>query len=97
MIVTSETLPVSVNNNSAGILQIKGLEKYNYLRKAPENKIISSSLKMSKNPRNEIQRIAEWIQSDDAETVLSVSGSMFRFYKVLIPEVKWFLIEFVKD
>ncbi len=50
MIVTSETLPVSVNNNSAGILQIKGLEKYNYLRKAPENKIISSSLKMSKIP-----------------------------------------------
>jgi hypothetical protein len=97
MIVTAETIPVSVNNNSVGILQINGLEKYNYLKKAPENKIIASSLMMSKSPRNEIQRIAEWIQSDNAEKVLSISGDRYRFYKVLIPEVEWFLIEFVKD
>jgi hypothetical protein len=97
MIVTSGTLPVIVNKNSAGILRIKGLEKYNYLRKVPENKTISSSLMMSESPRKEIQEIAKWIQSDAAEMVLSVSGHMYWFYKVRIPEVDWFLIEFVQD
>jgi hypothetical protein len=97
MMVTSGTLPVSVNKNSSGILGIKGLEKYNYLQKAPENKTIAFSLMMMENPREEIQRIAEWIQSDDSETVLPVSGHLYRFYKVSIPEVDWFLIEFVKD
>ncbi len=97
MVVTSETLPVSVNKNSFGILGIKGLEKFNYLRKAPENKTIAASLMMSESPRKEIQKIAKWIQSDAAETVLSVSGCMYRFYKVHISEVDWFLIEFVQD
>jgi hypothetical protein len=97
MVVTSETLPVSVNKNSFGILGIKGLEKFNYLRKAPENKTIAASLMMSESPRKEIQKIAKWIQSDTAETVLSVSGCMYRFYKVHISEVDWFLIEFVQD
>lgn len=97
MVVTAQTVPVTVNKNSAGILKIKGLEKYNYLKKVPENKSIPPSLMMSENPREEIRKIAEWIRSDAAETVLPVSGQAYRFYKVHIPEVDWFLIEFVQE
>lgn len=97
IISTDQTVPICVNKNSAVILKIKGLEKYNYLQKAPENKAIAPERMMSESPRGEIRNIAEWIQSDAPETVLPVSGRNYRFFKVRIPEVGWFLIEFVQD
>lgn len=96
-ISTIRTVPVCVNKNSAAILRIKGLEKYNYLQKVPENKSIPPEWMMSENPRQDIRKIAQWLRSDSPEIVLPVSGRKYRFYKVYIPEVEWFLIEFIKD
>lgn len=94
MIVTGRTIPVAMNKNSFKILNIKGLEKYNYLKKEAENKSISSSLMMTKNPSKEIRSIAQWILSPEKKARLKVSGRTYTFLKEDLPEIGWFLVEF---
>lgn len=96
MIVTQDTIPVAINKNSFKILKIKGLEKYNYLKKEPENKSISSSLMMTENPSEEIRSISEWILSPEKEIALKVSGETYVFFKENIAETGCFLVELKK-
>lgn len=96
MIVTDSTIPVAMNKNSLKILRIKGLEKYNYLKKEAENKAISTSLRMTKSDSEDIRAIAEWILSPEKEIVLKVSNQKYSFIKQDIPEVGWFLVEMKK-
>lgn len=97
MIVTHRTIPVAMNKNSYKILRIKGLEKYNYLRKEAENKSISSSLRMAKSESKDIRAIATWIMSPEKEINLSVYGRGYFFVKEEIPEIDWFLVEMKKS
>jgi hypothetical protein len=93
MIVTHRTIPVAINKNSSKILNIKGLEKYNYLKKEAENKSIPLSLMMINSTMADIRSIAKWIKSPQKEITLPVNGRQFIFYKEKIPEIGWFLIE----
>ena len=96
MIVTRRTIPVAMNKNSLKILKIKGLEKYNYLKKEAENKSISLSLMMTKSDSKDIRSIAAWILSPENEITLKVSGEEYIFFKEDIPEIGWFLVELKK-
>ena len=93
MIVTSRTIPVAINKNCYQILKIKGLEKYNYLKKEPENKSISTRLMMSRSRSKDIRTIAQWILSPQKESTLAVFGRAYIFVKEKIPEVDWFLVQ----
>ncbi len=97
MIVTSRTIPVAMNKNSLKILKIKGLERYNYLKKEAENKSISSSLMMTKSDSKDIRSIAAWMLSPENEITLKVSGEEYIFFKEDIPEIGWFLVELKKS
>jgi len=96
MIVTRRTIPVAMNKNSLKILKIKGLEKYNYLKKEAENRSISSSLMMTKSDSKDIRTIAAWILSPEKEVTLEVFGKKYIFLKEGIPEIGWFLVELKK-
>lgn len=96
MIVTGRTIPVAINKNSSRILRIKGLEKYNYLKKEPENRSISTSLMMTKNSSNDIRSIAQWVLSPEKKTTLNVFGKNYIFLKEELPEVGWFLVELIE-
>jgi len=96
MIVTRRTIPVAMNKNSLKILKIKGLERYNYLKKEAENRSISSSLMMTKSDSKDIRSIADWILSPEKEITLKVSGEQYIFLKEYIPEIGWFLVELKK-
>ncbi|MCF6248028.1 MAG: cache domain-containing protein [Desulfobacula sp.] len=97
MIVTGRTIPVAINKNSFNILRMKGLEKYNYLKKEPENRSISSSLMMTKNSSKDIQAIAAWITGPKKEIDLMIFGEEYSLIKEKIPEIGWFLIELKKN
>jgi hypothetical protein len=93
MIVTDKTIPVAINKNCAEILKLKGLEKYNYLKKEPENRSISTSLMMTKNTSKDIHAISQWILSPEKKALLPVFGRDYEFFKESLPEIGWFLIE----
>ncbi len=96
MIVTPTAIPIAMNKNSRKILNIKGLENYNYLQKESENRAISSSLRMTQNRSGEIRSIGAWIQSPQNEITLQVGEEKYQFVKKEIPEVGWFLVEMKK-
>ena len=97
MIVTARTIPVAINKNSSRILKIKGLEKYNYLKKEAENQSISSSLMMTKSSSKDIRSIAQWILSSEKKTNLKILEKNYIFLKEELPEVGWFLIELIEN
>jgi len=91
-IITDQTLLVAINPGAFEILNLKGLENYNYLKKEVENRAIPESRMMIHHPRYEIRTLAQWIQTPDPSAVISIAGRPFRLDKAPIPETQWFLV-----
>ena len=92
MIITNTSIPVACSRMFNQCFNIKGLENYNYLERAAENKYMPGSLSLALS-RSPLKRgIAAWLKGNETSLKLNISGKEYLLKRASIAEVNWFLV-----
>jgi hypothetical protein len=95
LIMSDDTLLITLNETCKAIFGLEGMEKYYYLKGMEVNEAPSNTFKLSHHESSDIKVFAQKARSEQKFT-FTLGGRNLRALAIPIPEVSWWLVRIIE-